>query len=724
MSWRDAPLASPIAGGWRSAPLANQEPKGDDVRTLAQQQVEKEKAAGFNEMPRFAEGLPFIGGLLDEATGLVQQGLHTLSGGRIGETYEMGLELERDRSARADEENPAMAATGKIAAGLTGFAPVARGMDAAITAGVRLLPRLKNATVAPVQSLIRPAETVAGNIAKGIGVGTGIGAVEGFNRGEGDFGGRVSEAADSAAVGAVVGGVLPAASAAAARGYGALADIAQPTWARWWSGPDAAAESILARQMAREGITPQQRIADLDAGQEAARMGSNSVATLPETIADTSAGMQRSLGSVYRAGGEAGTLTERTLQTRQRGPDNLYQRPARNAGPDGQRARVLDTAERTMQIRGAQSALRTDRQIMADQAREGKRLYKLAYETADEIDLDPAIQGLALVAQQYPTPFAAQLQRAINLFRQGGAGNNRPFWIDNIRRFDGSKKALDDMIEKAQRAGSNNLVRELTQFKDELFNAVHGIDDAGNATRNLPYLEARRAWGSAAENREAIELGRSAFRDGSEISVENYQALTPGQQTLFRIGLNESIRNALGRSKPGDDVTRLFQEPRVIELMREVIPRSKDKAAEFANRPERFGEVMRREQRMVQTRNRALGGSQTAERVQDDLELAGEVTRTLWDRVRQAPGIYNVTMEMIGAGMQRFFGYRQDVALAMARRMLEGDPVVQRQILNSLSQRGGPDAFDRFVQMMDESSLRLIQSTQPALADINKGDRR
>jgi len=161
----------------------------------------------------------------------------------------------------------------------------------------------------------------------------------------------------------------------------------------------------------------------------------------------------------------------------------------------------------------------------------------------------------------------------------------------------------------------------------------------------------------------------------------------------------------------------------VIELMREVIPRPAGRNAQFANRPERFGEVMRREQRMVQTRNRALGGSPTAERVQDDLELAGEVTRTLWDRVRQAPGIYNVTMEMIGAGMQRFFGYRQDVALAMARRMLEGDPVVQRQILNSLAQRGGPDAFDQFVQLMDRGALALTSGSQPALAEANKGDR-
>lgn len=698
------------------------QPVGDEVRAEAKARVQQEKEAGLDHMPRFAEGLPFIGGLLDEATGLIQSGLHTVSGGRIGEPYEMGLELERERSRRADEENPAMAATGKIAAGLTGLVPVARGGDAILSAGARAITRNPTATVAPLQSMIRPAETVGGNIVKGVTTGAGIGAVEGFTRGEGDAGNRLEAAGDTAKVGAGLGFAFPLIAAGASRAYGAAADLVEPTITRWRSGPDAAAESILARKMARESISPQDRLRDLDAGQQSARMGSNSMATLPETIADTSPAMQRTLGSVYRAGGEAGTLTEKTLQARQRGPENPYMTPVKDAAPDGQRARVLDSVQRVMGIKGANSAMQTDRQIMADQARTGQVLYKKAYENFDEFDLDPVIQGMALRAQQYPSPFAAQMQRAINLFRQGGAGNNRPFWIDNIQRFDGSKKALDDMIEKAQRAGSNNLVREFVQFKDELLNAVHAFDDAGKATRNFPYLDARRTWGSAAENREAIEMGKAALRDGSEIGAENYRSLTPGQQTLFRIGLNESYRNALARAKPGDDVSRLFQEPRVIELMREVIPRSKGKAAEFANRPERFGEVMRREQRMVQTRNRALGGSPTAERVQDDLELAGEVTRTLWDRVRQAPGFYNLAMETIGAGMQRFFGYRQDVALAMARRMLESDPVVQRQILNTLAQRGGPDAFDQFVQLVDEAALRVTSATQPAVADMRKPD--
>lgn len=697
-------------------------PKGDEVRAKAKQQVEKEKAAGFNEMPRFAEGLPFIGGLLDEATGLVQQGLHTLSGGRIGETYEMGLELERERSARADEENPAMATTGKIAAGLTGFAPVAKGIDAALSAGARFITRNPAATVAPVQSLIRPAETVAGNVVKGVTTGAGIGAVEGFTRGEGDFGNRMDAAGDGATVGAVLGGVLPVASAGVSRGYGALADIVTPGITRLRSGPEAAADAILARRIAREGSSPAQKRLDLQEGQQTARLNPNSQAELPETLADTSDAMQRLTGSVYRAGGEAGNLVKRELQSRQRGPDNPYGRGAQQ-GQQGQRARVLDTVERTLLIKTADNARRTDQKIMVQQARDGNRLYKQAEQASEAFNLDPAIQGMALKAQQYPGPFAAQLQRAINLFRKSGTSGNQPFWVDDVRRFDASKKALDDMIDTAERGGKNNLARELTEFKNDLLGAVHAVDGNGNPTRNLVYKQARDTWGSAAENRKAIELGKNALKEDSEVLVDDYLALTPGQQVLFRIGLMSGTKQAMGRTRPGNNAAQLFEEPRIIEIMNAVIPSSKGKGAVFANRAERFGEIMRREGRMSQTRQAVLGNSMTARNANDDLEFAGDVTRSLWDRMRQAPSLQAMAAEAIGAGMQNFFGLRQDVAEALARRLLESDRTVQNQILRRLQARGGPDVFARFVNQIDQTALQITGATQPALADMNKGDR-
>lgn len=278
---------------------------------------------------------------------------------------------------------------------------------------------------------------------------------------------------------------------------------------------------------------------------------------------------------------------------------------------------------------------------------------------------------------------------------------------NDIRRFDNAKKALDDMISKAQRAGENNLVRELTEFKRSLLDAVHVPNQAGRATQNLRYQEARDAWGSAAENREAIDLGRAALRDASEVSVDQYRALSPGQRQLFRIGFLESMRNALRTRRPGNDVTQIFEQQRVRELMGEIIPRSRGDAV-FADRPERFGNVIRREQRMMTTNRDVLGNSATAQRQADDMAFAGDALAGMWNRFRQAPSLFNMGVEAVGVGIQRVFGYRQDVAISLARRLLEADPQARNQILRRLRSRGGPDVFARFADALDRSSLALV----------------
>jgi hypothetical protein len=445
-------------------------------------------------------------------------------------------------------------------------------------------------------------------------------------------------------------------------------------------------------------------------------MASNSNATLPEAIADTSDDMRRLTGSLYRQGGEAGNFVRDTLGRRQRGPDNAFA-PTTASAPEGQHARVLDATERSLLIRSANSARNTERQIMQQQARDGRRLYEQAYEASDSFELKPALDAMGLVIQQYPAPFAAKLTRARNLFLRPGSSGNQPFWVDNVRRFDAAKKSLDDMIETAQRGGQNNLGRELTQFKDALLRQVHGIDDAGNATRNLGYQEARQTWGTAAENREAIELGRAALREGSEVSVEQFGELTRGQQQLFRLGFLESLRNALGTKRPGNDMTQLFQQQRVRELMGEIIPRSQRRTDVFYNRPERYGDLMNREQRMVQTNTAATGNSATAQRQIDDMTFTGDALAGMWNRFRSSPSLFNMGVEAIGVGIQKVFGYRQDVALALAKRLLETDPTVRNQILRRLARRGGPNRFARFAEHVDRSGTALIGAAQPALVE-------
>lgn len=643
------------------------------------------QGTGQTPQPELAKGIPFVGPFLDEASAGIQGLVHNITG--FGRPYDEALAFERAHERAAEAASPVMSPVGKIAAGI--------------------------ATGGPLVGRFAASPTLAGRVGQGVALGAGVGAVEGFGHGEGSFAERAGDAGTGAAVGAGVGAAFPVAASGASRAYGAASDFVGPTFTRMMHGPEAAADRILASRIAAEGSSPAAKRLDLQRGQARdARMASGSVADLPETLADTSDAMRRLTGSVYRQGGEAGNMVRDALEARQRGVGNAFS-PRPDDVP-GQMDRVLSATERSLLLRTAQSARRTERQIMSDQAREGRELYTQAREASEAFDIQPVLDGMALTIQQYPRPFAARLTRALNLFVDD---TPRRMPVNNIARFDAAKKALDDMIEQAQRQGQGNLVRELTQFKSALLERVH------EGGRNPLYQQARDAWGSAAENREAIELGRGALREGSEISVEQYSALSSGQQRLFRIGFMESLRNALGTKRPGSDVTQLFQQRRVRDLMSAIIPRSRGSEATFANRPERFGNLMEREARMVQTRNTVLGNSATAQRHQDDLQFAGDALAGMWNRFRTSPSLFNMGIEAVGVGIQRIFGYNQRVARELARSLLETNPERRNQILRRLARRGGPDRFARFADLVDRGANTLTAGTVGPLLEGGEGAR-
>jgi hypothetical protein len=102
--------------------------------------------------------------------------------------------------------------------------------------------------------------------------------------------------------------------------------------------------------------------------------------------------------------------------------------------------------------------------------------------------------------------------------------------------------------------------------------------------------------------------------------------------------------------------------------------------------------------------------------MQDDTAFAGDALAGMWDRFRQSPSLFNIGIEAIGTGIQKIFGYRQDVALALARRLLEQDPTTRNQILRRLQARGGPGRLQQLVNHIDRSSLALTGTTAPEIA--------
>lgn len=469
-------------------------------------------------------------------------------------------------------------------------------------------------------------------------------------------------------------------------------------------GADDVADAVIAGRLQRSGQSAETVAEDLAAGQRSARLDSNSNATLPETIADTSQDMQRLTGSAYRTGGEAGEIIKPALEARQRGPANFYADRVNDA-PQGQIERIIDDFDRALGVKSSKGARATSTELEAAQKAKADELYKKARDNSEPFDLENVATAWHLKAQQYQGDFRKKLTSAIDLFTQP-AGSFTRFGANNVTRFDNAKKVLDDMIEnsKGEFGKATNLTRELTGLKNDLIAEVH------KGGKNKYYQQARDEFGSAAENREAIELGRKALREDSEVSVETYRSLTPAQQKLFRIGMRDSVRLTMATKKPGDNATLPFQQRRVRELLDEVIPTPKKKGAEFADRAERFGDIMRREERMSETRNRVLGNSATAERVGDDAEFASDA---LSRALTGGRSMVNMGLELVGSGLQKAFGYRRDVAASLARKLMDSNPETRAATLEAIRAQQSPQAFSAFSEGIQKAFPRVAVLPTP-----------
>ncbi len=665
-----------------------------------------------------------VGSFADELNAATAAGIHKVTGGKYGAPYDEAVAYQRALDRALHNESPIGSTVAELAGGVASGAPVAN-------------------------AVLGTGKTLLGKAVKGGAAGAAYGYVSGFGRGEGDLQARNEAGQEGAAIGAPLGAFLPVGTSLATYGANKLADAVVPQLTRWREGPSAAADVVLAQRMRNAGQSPLGVAADLAEGQAATRVGRNgSAAELPETIGDTSNAMQRLLGSVYRAGGEAGNTVKTTLDARQRGPRNPY--APQPGEPPGQAAQIMDAFDRSLGIKTAKSAYRTEQQVIADMKSEADALYGAARKNSEPFDLQPALDTMALKIQQYPPPFAAELSRALGLFvnpTQSGANaaiaritgglesiasapseeaqkkalalvqsgfsslqklrekSNRPLAVDDIQRFDYAKRALDRMIEKAE----PTMQRELVQFKNALLNEVHGVNPNGEPTRNLIYQKARDTYVEGNAQKDALDLGRRLARGNARL--DEYRALPEeGQKRMARIGLREGIQERLAHMKPGDDASRMFQEKGMVDLLNEAIP--------GRTRPERFGEYMTRQQRMVQTRNTATGGSQTAERANDDLEFGASVMSQMWDRFKNAPSLKGALIESIGAGIQHAFAYRQDVARQLAQRLLETDPSRQAAVLAAVQRRMGPDRFAELADILDRhlysiSKVGTQQATTP-----------
>ncbi len=123
--------------------------------------------------------------------------------------------------------------------------------------------------------------------------------------------------------------------------------------------------------------------------------------------------------------------------------------------------------------------------LRADRANMARPHYQQA--EADSADVTPVLGSLDQRISAYPetSSTARHLNRARRLLLERDPDDNL-IPSTNVGKLHAAKTDLDDMIERAKRAGDNNLARELTGVQEELLGQL----DAGSQA----YSEARRVF--------------------------------------------------------------------------------------------------------------------------------------------------------------------------------------------------------------------------------------
>lgn len=692
--WDDDPVTPAAGNPWENDPVTESKPKRHDQ-------------SYFAGLARTGLGQGTMFGLGDEAMALVRS---------MGdETYDQALQDERAKIEAFRNENPGTALAAELAGSLA-------------TPGLGL-----------AAGAIKPAATVLGKIAQGSKLGAGFGGAYGFASSEGGEGNILDQAYErgkgalsGAAVGLGVGAALPAAGGIIAGTARKVSDFASPAIARYTKGVDAAADKVMAQRMREAGDTPQ---AFRDQLAEAKRSGtfygggrSASITESPLALSDLSPEMRKLAGSAARSSGEATARAEAFIGTRQTGvtPKNeaaarfadeggiTHRNPlaplSKDASPAGQYERVKDALTRAMTLEDkdfhkfGENAYRTEQAMMASLKQEADKLYAEARKAAQNFNVQPVIrpvvQKYADELQALPVGEATLVRRALRQFTTGN-GN----LVTSLEGFDKAKRALDSMIEVAANKKDKNAARVLSGIKNELVAVVDAQPGYGEK-----YKAARNYFSSQMEMKDAIDLGRQAFKENSDVVADQFRNLTEGQQKLFRLGLIESFEANLGRKKRTNDVTQIFETPRVQELLREVVPRTQTatgrvkKGAVYADRPERLADLVGNEKTMVRSNNKILGNSATAERVADDMKFTRQGLSQMIANLRSSGGITGVVMEGAAAGLNKIFGMREDVAAEVGRRLFTAKPDEIERILQRL-EKVAPQKAGQFYSLLSNIAV-------------------
>lgn len=559
----------------------------------------------------------------------------------FGNPYAEGRDATRARMAASAEAHPVASVAGEVLGGAitSGAAAKALGLGNALTPGARAIEGAK--------------------------IGAAEGAIYGGLSADDD---RLKGAAIGGAIGGAAGGALPLATAAVKQGYDKI--IAGPVASMRSAPSEVRASRAIAEALARSG-----RSAD-DVADDLARAAQEGQPMFSTADAMGNSG-QRMLAGVARSPGDARQMIAETLTNRQGGQG------ARLSNFVAEALDAPDTAaKRTASLTAARSAA-------ADTA------YSAARGNAAPVDVRGALsviddriggmQGSGVVGDGIDAKLAsykARLAAPKSALPSGVTARE----LSDFDRVLGVKQQVADDIGAAVRAGRNNEARELGKLKDAL--------DAALEASSTAYRSANDDFARASRVIDRVDEGASATsgRLRSEDVAASYAAMTPDERAAFKAGYADPIIARIDSAAPGVNKARPL-----------LSDKAKADLGMMANDPHLLANRLTRENTMFETANTALGGSRTADNLQDIADVSGMDANVL---INILTGNWKSAATQLGTKAVNAMQGRNTATRDMIARALLGSDI-RAAIAPALKSQQKAAAIENVVEALLRQSARM-----------------
>lgn len=243
--------------------------------------------------------------------------------------------------------------------------------------------------------------------------------------------------------------------------------------------------------------------------------------------------------------------------------------------------------------------------------------------------------------------------------------------LSNVGKAFRAKTNIDQMIAKAVDNKQGALVKELMPVRDAL--------DDQLAKSSKTYASARDAYRVRQQRIEALDKGKEiGSKPGlPEDAIDQFGPLDPEAQQAFRAGYADPQISQVQNSAFGTNKSRPLTSDAV---------RQEFDAIAVPGRAEGLQRKIGRENTMFETRNMSLGGSKTAENLNDDAAMA------------VSPEVLGVVKNVITGN----FGGAVTASLSAGRNALTGNtPAVRKEIADILLMNGKNIPDGRLQAMID-----------------------